>query len=721
MASHTLFPNRARELPVQEKIERDLLPALSRIRTERAIMRERWLRYYRIFDSTPDQERYHGRIQSYIPVGRRLIENWVQKVKRDLFPTDDVFGVEALRDSDRDRALAAKALLRTFFEKYTQVRRQSTPFLRQLVTYGSSPVHVTWKFDQCTLDVLENVLEDGRVTEKTVKRQRELIRYIGPTFRVVDLFAWYAWPVTVTNVLDLSLMFEDMLIERQRVLDLARTPISAKRPELGMQWENADRVLESMAKAAEAAQASSTRDAKDKFNALRRRLNDKGFTMRFEGSDPARVTDVTDVYWRTRFEDDDCVDWWRVTIAQDDVPVRVQRNPFWHGMPPWLCGKFVEVQNEFYGRGLPETFDRLQYFLNDVANQASDALVWSMNPIAVVDSYRVQDVDSIRMRPGARWLADPAGVSFTEPPKESATVGFAAVGQIIALMNDTANVAPFLGPSPAGKGRGRAASTATGAQILLSESLLQIRDVVENLEDQVYTPFLRMSHALAMQCMSKAMILKVTGIEGVSFVERRISPEDIAGDFEFRWLGSTTNVNHQVRAQQMVNFLQMVARIPPEVLQAQGIQIDLGFILRAIWEDGFSLRDGDRIIKNTNQVKAIDARIENDLFRAGRGAEVDVSPIDDDRQHIEIHRDLLFDRKLDEQARVDVAAHIQAHVAAAMAKVIMQQQAEQQQMLAAPNGSTPGVPAPANPGRPDQSTGFDELLRGLPRGGMGGT
>lgn len=715
MAGRTLHPNLATDHDVRERITKDLLPLMSRVRKDRLVMRERWLRYYRIWSAEPDQESYRGRVRTYIPVGRRLIENWVTKLKHDLFPSEAWFDVVPTQESQRDRAQAVKTLFTYFFTKHTRVRRFTSPWLRQLVTYGTSPVCVSWKRESCDRPVLEEIMEEQRATGRMGETTRNLITYLGPTFRPVDLFAFYVWPVSAMDVTSASLLFEDMLVESHRVLDLSRTPIAPSHRELGMQFENVDEVLSYQAALKRGMVTGARGDDADKFTAARQRLVDKGFTLRTEGFDPAAVLDTTEVFWKTRFSEGDCVDWYRITLAADRIPLRVQRNPFWHGQPIWLTGKFVEVENEFYGRGLPETFDRMQYFLNDIANQSSDALVWCMNPIAVIDPFEVQDPESLRMRPGAKWLAKPEAVRFTEPSKETPSIGFSAINQILGLMNDSANIAP-LAFSPAGRSRGRAAQTATGAQIMLGESQLQVRDVVENLEDQVFQPFLRMTHALTMQCMTDTLILRVAGIDGAPLIEKRVSAETVAGDFDFQWLGSLASVNQQVRAQQMINFLQLAAKIPPEQLATQNAQIDLPHLLRAIWTDGLGLRDGNKVIREITPMHSLDPHIENDLFREGHGADVEVSMADDDAMHTHVHQAALTDPAM-AMAQLELRKHLRSHQASAMAKQMMQQQREQAQIMGAGGmpGASGGVPGPANPGRPNQTNSMDELFRSLPR------
>ena len=75
MALATTHPNLALDSEVKATIKRDLLPLLRHTRQNRRALREQWLRYYRIWAVTPDQEAYQGRVQNYIPMGRRICEH----------------------------------------------------------------------------------------------------------------------------------------------------------------------------------------------------------------------------------------------------------------------------------------------------------------------------------------------------------------------------------------------------------------------------------------------------------------------------------------------------------------------------------------------------------------------------------------------------------------------------------------------------------------------
>src|SRR5256886_3530225 len=424
MALATTHPNLALDSEVKRTITRDLLPLLRHTRQNRRTLREQWLRYYRIWAVTPDQEAYQGRVQNYIPMGRRICEQWTQRIMQALFPPEP-FGVRALRQSLEKRVPLVKTLFQYFFDKHARVRRWSRPFVRQMVVMGTSPVKVVWKLAERDVPVLRDLYDmegDAVAVERTIER---VLDYIGPTFRPVDLFAFYVWPPVAMDIDEATIAFEDLLIDQRTAEVKGKKYLDPDDHDLGHEWENVDELLDTLR----------SQDSRDKVEAERRRLADKGFTHPTDADLPTAMQplDVSEVVWRTDL-DGMGEKRWLCVIGADDIPLRVQPVPWWDGKAHWLVGKFLEVENEFYGRSVLEMIDKLQYFTNDIANQASDALVWSMNPISVLDMFRMHDPNSLRMRPGAKWLGEPGGGEVKEPPKERAAPGFHGLGQMGQVM-----------------------------------------------------------------------------------------------------------------------------------------------------------------------------------------------------------------------------------------------------------------------------------------------
>src|SRR5215468_48438 len=694
--------NLALDPEIQARIRQELCPLVNLVRTERMILRDRWLRYYRIWSLRHDVQGYRGRTNTYFPIGRRWIEQWVTRLKRDLFPDNDWFACRALAEDFEKRVPAKLALQKYWMRRHMKLRRHALPFLRQLVMYGTSPARNVWRCLEHEQPALQDILDDdGAPTGKTKQVIEKVADFLGPTFEPVDLFAFYVWPVTASSVDSATLAFEDRCVTRAHVTDLANRPLDPGNRKSTNVYENLPELLE-LYEQAMGSRGSSYSGGR-KYDALSIRLADKGFTAPLDQNLPRglRPLDVTECSWMADLEGDGA-ERYLVTLGADTVPLRVQRRPFFHGGTQWLCGKFVEVAEEFYGRGLPEVFDYIQYFVNDLGNQSADAFVWATNPIAVVDIGAVQDPTSLRMTPGAKWLANPAGVQFTTPPQGAAQAGFTAVQGYVGLA-DT-----LVAPTPA---RPMAPNQQTGAQdsaglaAQLADSAVDLRAVIESLEDEVMVPLLERSDILTQQCLDRDIILKVAGRDGMELVEHPVTVADLVGEYEWEWLGTTTAQNQQVRAQQMIQGVALMSQIPPDQLAAQGVTIDWPYILRTFWSVGLGLPDADRVVKTGKDVAPNDWRWENALARVNRADELRVSPQDDHTAHVQGHQHALESGSLSEDAVASLTTHIHHHIGLLVAAEA-QKLAQSMATLAGP----PGMPGPP-PGAPPPGVG-----PGLPPG-----
>lgn len=722
--------NLANETRVEKRVREKLGPLIRRTRRERHLLNEQWIRYDNLWKVRHDSESYHGRIRANFAIGRRVIENWVTKLKNDLFPDSGKwFQIHPeSRDSEEGVEVLA-ALFRRFLWDHMRVRRKSGPILRQLVTLGTAPVDIGWRYSARDVPTLERVYkESGGNLRKAETVVKQIVDYIGPTCRPVDLFRWYVYPASVNDVADLTLIFEDVLLDKPTVERMGRTWIDPSDHELGKQFENIQKALELFEV------TGRPNGARDKFQAERERLSARGLQSPVDTpDDPNQLLVCTKSYWRISLEDmeengetvDEDPRWYQiVTTGDEDVVLQVRPVVFWDGEPSYLAPKFVEVWEEFYGYGVPGTFDSLAYLTNDVLNQGADALTFSLNPIAAVDPGAVQDMTTVRMRPGAKWLVrrPRENVQFMEPPKDSAVAAGQAVQQFIGLINDAANVAPFSGGGILGpRARGRAIQSASGMAMVASENLVQVHDVIQGIEDLWLDPMLKKMHGRIKQCLDRPIMLNIAGAAGAAMIQREVSREDVIGEYTFRWQASITNYNMQVRGQQMIGFFQQVSRLPPELLAQENARISMKYLLRAIWSEGLQLPEAERLIEDIQPVRALDAQLENELYEAGRPDEVKLSPADEDLKHIQVHDALLKPGELDDQEIFQkVVEHIQEHLSAMVAKQVMQQMQSQGQ-LGGPGGMPGGPPQPSgmqppqNPGRMAQTGGQEDLNRTMDR------
>lgn len=704
--------NLALDPEVKARVQDELCPLIRRVRDERMVLRDRWLRYYRIWGLRHDVQGYRGRTNTYFPIGRRWIEQWVTRLKRDLFPDNDWFACRALREDFEKRVPAKVALQKYWMRRHMRLRRHALPFLRQLVMYGTSPVRNVWRCVEHEQPALRDVLDDeGVPTGKTIEEVTKVADFLGPTFEPVDLFAFYVWPVTAANINDTTLAYEDRCVARAHVEALSQKPLDPANPKKSTNvYENVGELLE-LYESAIASRGSSSSGRK--YDALSIRLADKGFTAPLDQNLPKalRPLDVTECSWLVDLEGDG-PERYLVTLGADTIPLRVQKRPFWHGGTQWLVGKFVEIAEEFYGRGLPEVFDYIQYFVNDLGNQSGDAFVWSTNPIAVVDIGAVQDPTSLRMTPGAKWLANPAGVQFTTPPQGAAQAGFQAVQGYIGVGDNIVSPTPAR-PVVPGAAQGTDGSAA-GLAAQLADSAVDIRAIIENLEDDVMEPLLERSDILSQQCLDRDIYLKVAGQDGVELLEHPVTVADLVGEYEWEWLGTTSALNQQVRAQQMVQGIALLAQIPPDQLAAEGLSVDWRYCVTQYWSLGLGLPNADRVFKSTGPKEPQDWRWENALARVNRAEELQVSPADNHIEHVQGHQTAADKGTLTDDAEAALAKHIQDHIAFATA-----QEVQNLQQAMATLAGPPGAPGPM-PGGMAPPPGMPPGMPGPPPMGPGG-
>lgn len=756
-----LSPNLAKKASVRNWFKKTLAPLITQVRTEKnQVIRPQWLRYYNQWALRGTEQSYHGRMRMYLPISHRIIENWVQKLRADLFP-DSGKWFKNVPDTttNQERGVVVHELMMKLLRTQIKITAIAPGMLRNLCIFGTTIVEMGWKLDERDIPSLIAVLDPQTGKSNVEEGIKKVTRYIGPTMRVIDPFLFYVYPYTPQFTYDCELLFEDMMIGWDALERLSDTPIDEDRPELGNQIENWQGVKDLR---------KGGHSGGEKFQAEQIRLQARGLMSRSEkiADDPKRPLDFTKIAWygaidasgADQSENDayppaDIPQWWQLWVCGDDTLVQARQSPWWKQQPPYLAAKFAEMQGEFWGYGVMFLLDHFQYFMNDTMNQTGDGLVFSLNPIVAMDANAVQFPDSIRMAPAARWLIrDPRNnVNFIEPPKDSAMAGIQVINFLVAMMNDVSNVAPFggAGLQQGGRARGRAVQTATGMSILSGEALLQVRDIVENVEQGIMNESLDWMFSMLQQCLDRDLALRVDGADGAMVLETQVTRDTLIGGYVFDWLGSTFSFNQNVRTQQMLNFIQILARIPPQFLAQDNARVDWKYLLREIWSTGFGDREAELIIKDITPTRAVDPQIEDQLFEVGRGDEVTVSPADDDMAHAQVHNAFLQSpegQALPDPVKLELMQHIQRHAASyAMKQQAAQQQAMQAALQAqqagqpqAPgaqtNGTAPGpspqgppgsgtmTPSrnvmPEPPGRPPQTANDGDIQRRLPRGNI---
>jgi len=645
--------------------------------SKRASLDEKWLAYYRIYRAVFDVKYYQGSVDVFDPQLRKNVEFYVSRLKKALFPTDDLFEVEPVSpDSDEDADVVAEHL-KWQIEKKVRIKGKVSRFLRQLVMYGWSPIKCVWEKETRNLvgltkiqEVIKKYVYDelgrktlretGEVRVKFVEEEKQVAIKNNPTFDICDVFDTYVYPPTANSI-----------EEAYGVLEIFRLPLDdVKRKGEEGYYDNTENL-----------RASSSDDIFQwKHEA---RLEIDGQTATTEIPKIPYVTLIE--YWGWfdfGTEDKPEVRQAVITLTNSFQVLQIRRNPFYDQQKPYLAARMTEVQNEFYPDGLIAPLASLQYYINDLMAQTFDSLSYTLNPIVKYDPGRVVNLNTIAFAPGAMWALTDPSAAVLESPRDVSGFGFQAINQVKQIVETYPGVANI--PTT-----GRKAATHITA--IQQEYSLPIMDLAENVEEHVFSPWLKMAYTRNQQFLTEEEIFLVAGKKGVKSW-KSLSPEMLVGDYLFNWRGANQATNIHVRARQMMEFWNMALPALPAIQQS-GASINFSYLLKRIWKEGLGLDGEDKIIQDQELERSIDAQTENMLLAVGKY--LPTSSQDNHEEHLQIHQELLSTD--DEYARKVTMRHVEEH----QFKLQQQKQAMQSMAVSQRGGSTDNTGAPAQPGEED--------------------
>ena len=236
------------------------------------------------------------------------------------------------------------------------------------------------------------------------------------------------------------------------------------------------------------------------------------------------------------------------TLANKDTLIRLEENPFKHKKFPYVKGCLIDVEGHFYGVSVPEIVGDLQKELNDTRNQLMDFKTFVLDNMWIVsEEADVQD-EQLTPRPHAIIRSKGSGEGFGIIPLRPNMNILGAGIQIENLIQDNIRTASMATESLQGLTH-KGGVTATEVARVQQESMSRLLLVMRGLEASVIVKFLMMCYQLNLQYMK-------TGDEDVQ-------NQDVLPDAIFSALGSIEIESQMVKAQQLINLLNIVGSIPP--------------------------------------------------------------------------------------------------------------------------------------------------------------
>lgn len=278
---------------------------------------------------------------------------------------------------------------------------------------------------------------------------------------------------------------------------------------------------------------------------------------------------------------------WVVKIANKEIVISCMPNPFWHGEKPFTRWVLDILPNEFYGVGLVERVEQLQYELNTVRNQRIDNVSLVINKMFKILRGANIDVKQLQSRPGGFIEVD-SSQDVEEIPMRS--VDGSAYTEEGAIKMDIDFATGIHDPSRGSSGVRR--ETATTMTILDRAGNKRFEFMVVIGECLGMEDCFNQIIALNKQYIDHERLLVAQ--EGLGMVDGaqidHVSPMDLMGDWEIIAAGSAVDpyANSEVKQANLINLYGLVAQRP---------DFNHNELLREIFE-AYHIPNVDRFFQN---------------------------------------------------------------------------------------------------------------------------
>lgn len=528
-------------------------PLCKSLQDRRRTVEEGWLRNRDSWMARHRRQGFQGEwFNHFIPASRRALERFTTRCKQLLFPSPDYFEVYPADDRRPDLGAQSEAWKNYLLWRMWRVRIRSI-MLQVIRCYG--------------------LYQRGIV--KSYLDFDDIPGEVWPSVRAVDPFTFYVWPETATAMNQVQVAVEHTMMPYDRYVSLAQQgacdPIQSSdltKPEWPYYY---------VERLGQAGLPTPTDMA-----------GGRAYELIQGGTDPQQLVALTEV-WRR--EGATWLQLWLVwNVKNGPLCTRIQPGL----MSPFRMAIARQLPGEHYTSCMMSDLESLNVLLNDEVNMTLEGQATALFPPAAVNPDLVARADSLVFKPRAKWLVDPAGVSFVNVPNTTGA-GYQGIQMTMGLLDSFSGSNPLAEGSPT-RGMPRAGFAVSS---LIGLSMSDIREVAETMEDEILTPMLSDFARLTRERIPPQQIARVPGSEALAGIGGQIQVGQL-DDASFRWVGTLQAQDQQVRAQRMLAALGQFAKLFP-AMNEQGWTFDFGTLGKRVWRDGLGERGADTIIiRNPN-------------------------------------------------------------------------------------------------------------------------
>ena len=524
---------------------------------------DEWTSWYDMYRGIPGTKPYHWMSNKFIPMTFGKVETAYAALQSILFATHPPFEVLPREEQDRESASIFQRLLSYQFDE-TNVFQEFSLFLKSLLIHGTAIGKVVW---------------DTTFTKSTqwIEDKEPLFNLFG--LKIGERFKGYKEEESRTRTFDgprfLNLNISDIFPDPQAVDIQDGWVIHRTRRTRGYLLQLLTNFPDSFTR--EILQitdedGTETQSNKEDIEQSMGRL----YQPQVSRPKYTSLIELLEWWGDYDFDDDGELEPCIFTVAAGKYLIRAERNPYWHGLKPFIKGVYVSVPNDFYGIGIPEVLEDLQLTLNETFDQRNDNVSFALNKPAIFKRGSGIDTRKLIFKPGGIYGTDE---EITGSLQFLDIANFTRDSHLHqADIERWAQEATAITSLTMGLGQQEGGKTATEAQIRQRATGNRLGIIAKIIEYSGLQTLLKFFYQLNYQFMNQTQIVRIVGEKGYNFV--KVKPGDIRKNYDLKVTGTFTSENRERKALRLIQFYNLTKGDPlikvDALLRKLYIALDIG-------------------------------------------------------------------------------------------------------------------------------------------------
>lgn len=569
-----------------DEVTADIIENIEMIEESREDIDRIAMELYKNYNSIRSKRFYDGDSDIFVPFSFMMVETVVAKHMRSIFAEAVPVPFAGVGPEDKDQAEKIRALLQMQQKGSVKLQRKVQDYIRAKCIFPKAYAEIHWRTDYRTvtrpkvetIDPNKGAIEEGGIPKPTFQRvtseEKVVATYDCWDWKNLDYFDVGVHP----NTPDGDIQRAPFTYVRSLMTDAELKIMADQKDATGKN------ILQMLA--VKDVEGAGDGEFSDEFIEQKELIGVNVSKLEKNVNHDGKLHEVHICYMDYDFSGDGVTDKNSVFVLIDrKILVRADKNPFWHGMKPYISGSYFPRPNQWEGTSLIQPVRKIQYEINDFRNLGLDGAKMSLTQNWIVsDDSGIED-DQIRISQGG--VITVTG-DVNKAIKQVVFPDLSRVGvQVEAIMEANMREATGVTRAVQGVTESGPRQTATQFSQMLAQAGDRTRLSIETFGLHEWNDCWTMAHSLNQQMLRKATFVRLTEAESMGFeffgtpeitgdldengeieiIRQKgvgeVNQEDLALNFDFviNTFGEVELEN--LRNSNILTFLQLVQSFPP--------------------------------------------------------------------------------------------------------------------------------------------------------------